>query len=68
MESQFLAEYHEHVAGVPQADDGHSHIDVPFTIDTQRCLLSQAGLKDFELRWQSDSTAVWTAAVYAVTA
>ena len=67
MESLFLAEYHEHVAGVPQADDGHNHSDVPFSIDTQRCLLSWAGLKDPGLRWQSDSTAVWNAAVHAVT-
>jgi tRNA (cmo5U34)-methyltransferase len=67
MESQFLAEYHECVAGMPQARDGHYHIDVPFSIDSQRSLLLQAGFKDFELVWQKDSSAVWNAAVYAVT-
>ncbi len=45
MEGQFLAEYHEHVAGMPQAQDGHCHIDVPFSIDTQRSLLLEAGFK-----------------------
>jgi len=35
MESQFLAEYHQQVAGMPRAEDGHYHIDVPFSIDTE---------------------------------
>jgi tRNA (cmo5U34)-methyltransferase len=68
MESQFLAEYHQQVAGVPKAEDGHYHIDIPFSIDTQRSLLLGAGFRDFELVWQRDGTAVWNAAVYAVTA
>ena len=68
MESQFLAEYHQDVAGVPQAEDGYYHIDVPFSMDTQRALLLEAGFKDFEVIWQRDSTAVWNAAVYVVTA
>jgi len=68
MESQFLAEYHQQLAGMPQAQDGHYHIDVPFSIDTQRSLLLEAGFKNFELVWQKDSTAVWNVAVYVVTA
>ena len=68
MESQFLAEYHQGAAGVPPAEDGHYHIDVPFSIDTQRSLLLEAGFKDFRLVWQKDSTAVWNIAVYVVTA
>ena len=67
MESQFLAEYYESVAGMPQAEDGHYHIDVPFSIDTQRSLLLEVGFKNFELVWQKDSTAVWNIAVYVVT-
>jgi tRNA (cmo5U34)-methyltransferase len=67
MESQFLAEYHQQLAGMPQAEDGHYHVDVPFSIATQRSLLLEAGFKDFELLWQRDSTAVWNAAVYSVT-
>jgi len=68
MEGQFLAEYHEHVATVPPAKDGHYHIDVPFSIETQRSLLLEAGFGDFELVWQKDSTAVWNIAVYVVAA
>jgi tRNA (cmo5U34)-methyltransferase len=67
MESQLLAEYHEQVADMPQAEDGHYHIDVPFSIDSQRSLLLEAGFKDFDVVWQKDSTAVWNAAVYAAT-
>ena len=68
MESQFLAEYHELVTGMPPAEDGYYHIDVPFSMGTQRSLLLEAGFKDFELIWQKDSTAVWNIAVYVVTA
>jgi tRNA (cmo5U34)-methyltransferase len=67
MESQFLAEYHEQVAAVPPAQDGHYHIDVPFSISTQRALLLEAGFRNFGIVWQRDSTAVWNAAVYVVT-
>lgn len=67
MENQFFAEYYEHAASVPQAQDGHYHIDVPFSIGTQRSLLLEAGFRDFELVWQKDSTAVWNAGVYVVT-
>ena len=67
MESQFLAEYHEQVAVVPPAKDGYYHIDIPFSIDTQKSLLLEAGFKDFQLVWQRDSTMVWNTAVYVVT-
>jgi len=67
MERQFLAEYGTQVASMPQAEDGHYHIDVPFSIETQRKLLLEAGFRDFEVVWQKDSTAVWNVAVYAVT-
>jgi tRNA (cmo5U34)-methyltransferase len=67
MEPQFLEELHEGLKLVPQAEDGHYHIDIPFSIDTQKTLLLEAGFKDFELLWQMDSSAVWNMAVYAVT-
>ena len=67
MESQFLDEYYEEAATVPPGPDGHYHIDIPFSIATQRSLLLEAGFKDFELVWQKDSTAVWNIAVYVVT-
>jgi tRNA (cmo5U34)-methyltransferase len=67
MESQFLDEYYEEAATVPPAPDGHYHIDIPFSIPTQRSLLLEAGFKNFQLVWQKDSTAVWNIAVYAVT-
>jgi tRNA (cmo5U34)-methyltransferase len=67
MESQFVTEYREQVAVMPPAEDGYYHIDVPFSIETQRSLLLEAGFKDFEVLWQKDSDAVWNAAVYVVT-
>ena len=67
MESQFLAEYNQQLEGLPQTENGAYHIDVPFSIATQRTLLLEAGFKNFELVWQKDSDAVWNAAVYAVT-
>jgi len=67
-EGQFLAEYRERVAAVPKADDGHYHIDVLFSIDTQRSLLLEAGFRDFDLVWRWDPTDVWQFAIYVVTA
>jgi len=67
MESEFLDEYYEDAATVPSAPDGNYHIDIPFSIATQKSLLLEVGFKDFQLIWQKDSTAVWNVAVYVVT-
>jgi tRNA (cmo5U34)-methyltransferase len=66
-ETQLLAEYHECVAGMPQVGDGYYHIDVPFSIDSQRSLLLEAGFRDFKVVWQKNSTVDWNLAVYVVT-
>jgi tRNA (cmo5U34)-methyltransferase len=68
LEPQFLTEYQEQVACLPQARGGRYHIDIPFSLDTQRSLLLEAGFKDFELVWQKDGTVVWNVGVYVVTA
>ena len=68
MEGEFIAEYHECAATVPPAPDGTYHLDVPFSLETQKSLLLEAGFRDFELIWQKDPTMVWNIAVYAVTA
>ena len=68
IESQLLAEYQERYAGMPPADDGHYHVDVPFSIDTQRALLLEAGFRDFELVWRWVPPNGWPHAVYVVTA
>jgi tRNA (cmo5U34)-methyltransferase len=67
MEGQFIAEYHECAATVPPAPDGTYHLDVPFSLETQKSLLLEAGFSDFQLVWQKDPTMVWNIAVYAVT-
>ena len=67
MEEQFIAEYHEAAAAVFKERDGHYHIDVPFSIGTQKSLLLEAGFQDFRLIWQMAFNVVWGVAVYAVT-
>ena len=67
-EGAFLAEYDRSMAEFPGAEDGDLHVDVPFSLETQRRLLLEAGFRDFELLWERDSSWVWNAAVYAVTA
>jgi tRNA (cmo5U34)-methyltransferase len=67
-ESQFLGEYQEQTKGLPPAEDGHYHMDVPCSLETQRRLLLEAGFHDFELIWQKDSADLWNVAVYVVTA
>jgi len=68
MEGQFIAEYHEGAATVPPAPDGTYHLDVPFSLETQKSLLLEAGFHDFQLIWQKDPTMVWNQVVYVVTA
>jgi tRNA (cmo5U34)-methyltransferase len=68
LEPYFLAEYHKEAAGLAQAQEGWYHIDIPFSIDTQRSLLLGAGFRDFEVLWQKDSSVSWNVAVYAATA
>ena len=68
MEAQFVAEYHQCAATVPPAPDGTYHLDVPFSLETQKALLLEAGFKDFQLIWQKDPAEVWNIAVYVVTA
>lgn len=68
MEGQFLAEFHQHVTGVPKAEAGQYHIDAPFSIAMQKLLLLEAGFTNFEVIWEKDSNAVWNVAVYVVTA
>ena len=67
-EAEFLDGYYADAATVPPAPDGHYHLDIPFSIATQRSLLLDAGFRDFQLIWQKDSAAVWNIAVYVVTA
>jgi tRNA (cmo5U34)-methyltransferase len=66
-ESEFLAEYDQETVAVPPAEDGHYHIDVPLSMDSQKMLLLEAGFRDFGLIWQRDPAMVWNIAVYVVT-
>jgi tRNA (cmo5U34)-methyltransferase len=68
MEPQFLAAYEAAIAAMPPAEAGSYHIDLPFSIETQKKLLREAGFVDFELIWQKDSAEVWNAAVYVCSA
>jgi tRNA (cmo5U34)-methyltransferase len=44
-----------------QCEDGLYHIDIPFTLDTQRRLLLEAGFTAFDVMWQVGDKAVITA-------
>jgi tRNA (cmo5U34)-methyltransferase len=68
LESEFLAGYYSEAAMVPPADDGHYHIDLPFSLETQESLLLEAGFADFEIIWREDWPHGWNKAVYVVTA
>lgn len=68
LEPLFLAEYHKDAAGLSPDVEGEYHIDIPFSLETQRSLLLEAGFKDFRVIWQKDPEVSWNAAVYVVTA
>jgi tRNA (cmo5U34)-methyltransferase len=67
MEGEFFAEYQREAATVPPADDGYYHIDIPFSLETQRSLLLEAGFREFEVVWREDRPSGWNMAVYVVT-
>ncbi|MEZ4734543.1 MAG: class I SAM-dependent methyltransferase [Caldilineaceae bacterium] len=66
-EAAFLAEYTRQLEQAPPAGDGAYHIDVPFSIETQRGLSLSVGFRTFDLLWQLDERAEWNHAVYVVT-
>lgn len=68
LEGQFIADYHEQAAMAPPASDGHYHIDLPFSLETQRWLLLDAGFRDFRIVWREDRPHGWNIAVYVATA
>jgi len=68
LEPLFLDEYHKEAAGLSPEVEGQYHIDIPFSLETQRALLLEAGFKDFQVLWQKDPEVSWNAAVYVVTA
>lgn len=67
-EEQFLAQYQEQLALVPNPGPGMYHIDVPFSLKTQEHLLREAGFREFQLLWQRDPSEMWNSAVYTATA
>lgn len=67
-EGDFLAAYVEQMSALPAGGDGDYHVDLPFSLETQKRLLLEAGFHNFKLLWQKDSADLWNAAVYAVTA
>jgi tRNA (cmo5U34)-methyltransferase len=62
-EKQFLEEYHEKRLSDANIGDGTHHIDIPFSVDTQRRLLAEAGFSSMEIIWQGEKAAVYVAIV-----
>jgi tRNA (cmo5U34)-methyltransferase len=60
-EQQLLAEYRERTALAGVSEEGMYHIDIPFSIETQRNLLSEAGFARVESIWKSGEAVILVA-------
>jgi tRNA (cmo5U34)-methyltransferase len=62
-EKQFLEKYREKRRSDANIGDGTHHIDIPFSLNTQRRLLAEAGFSSMEVLWQGEKAAVYVAIV-----
>ena len=59
-EKKLLQEYEEKTANLTDADMGKYHIDIPFSLKTQKELFKKAGFKEFNLIYQKDEAAIYS--------
>ena len=57
-EQQLLAEYREKKASAEDLESGMYHVDIPFSIETQRSLLREAGFPQVEVLWQAGEAVI----------
>ncbi len=60
-ERQYLGEYPVQVRLAGATSDGSHHIDIPFSVDTQTRLLTEAGFSRVEVVWHEGAAAVMVA-------
>lgn len=59
-EKKSLQEYEEKTTNLTDADFGKYHIDIPFSLKTQKELFNKAGFKEFNLIYQKDEAAIYS--------
>ncbi|MFL7810719.1 MAG: methyltransferase domain-containing protein, partial [Anaerolineae bacterium] len=60
-EEMLLRRYEVKAAEVGGAAEGSHHIDIPFSLETQRRLLAEAGFGEMEVIWQEGEATVYVA-------
>lgn len=60
-EGHLLDRYHRKVADFKTSENGDFHIDIPFSMKTQKKLLLDAGFSDIEVIWQEGEAAILVA-------
>ncbi|MGD8791888.1 MAG: class I SAM-dependent methyltransferase [Anaerolineae bacterium] len=60
-EAYYLQAYHERLAQVEEPEEGAYHLDIPFSLETQRRLLVEAGFAGVRVIWNKDEAAVYVA-------
>lgn len=58
-EKRLLKEYEKKSADLTGADEGNYHIDIPFSLKTQKKLFIKSGFKDFHLIYKKAEAAVY---------
>jgi hypothetical protein len=60
-ERMLLRRYEGIAAEAGGAENGNHHIDIPFSMETQRLLLREAGFGEVEVIWQEGEVAIYVA-------
>ena len=60
-EIEYLERYHEQINSLTEEERGLYHIDIPFAIETQKEILTEAGFKNIEIIWQVENKIIMVA-------
>ena len=59
-EKKLLEEYNKNTSKIKRTEQGIYHIDIPFSLKTQRELSIETGFKEFRLIYRKDEAAVFS--------
>ena len=59
-EKNLLDEYDKRINNSKDNSDGKYHIDIPFSLETEKNLFKESGFKDFKLIYKKEESAIYS--------
>ncbi len=60
-EQKYLSEYDEAIKQMGECESGDYHIDIPFSISTQKRILREAGFREIDIVWKTKKKVIFAA-------